>query len=89
LDVIAAADWIIDLGPEGGSNGGQIIATGTPQQIIDNEKSHTAKFLRQKLFLDLNLSEKNIIKVKSNVSSLSSSAAAAAAAAVVDKKLMV
>ena len=44
LDVISAADWIIDLGPEGGSNGGQIIANGPPQEIINNEESHTTSF---------------------------------------------
>jgi excinuclease ABC subunit A len=52
LDVIKSADWVIDLGPEGGSKGGQIIATGTPEQITQNELSHTgfwlAKVLSQK-----------------------------------------
>tara|TARA_B100000767_G_scaffold272610_2_gene300697 strand:- start:2607 stop:5438 length:2832 start_codon:yes stop_codon:yes gene_type:complete len=46
LDVIKTADWIIDLGPEGGSGGGQIIAEGTPEDIITVKKSHTAKFLK-------------------------------------------
>lgn len=50
LDVIKTADWIIDLGPEGGSGGGQIIAEGTPEQIGNNKKSHTGTFL--KLMLD-------------------------------------
>ena len=64
LDVISAADWIIDLGPEGGANGGQIIANGPPQEIINNEKiSHTAKFLKQKLFQNF-LNQQNIIKIK-------------------------
>jgi excinuclease ABC subunit A len=45
LDIIAEADWIIDLGPEGGDAGGHIVAQGTPQQLI-NAKSHTARFLR-------------------------------------------
>lgn len=63
LDVIANADWIIDLGPEGGSKGGQIIAEGHPQEIIDNEKSYTAKFLKQKLFENLN---ENMIKIRNN-----------------------
>ncbi len=44
LDVISAADWIIDLGPEGGNNGGQIIANGPPEEIINNEESHTQSF---------------------------------------------
>ncbi|WP_435745573.1 excinuclease ABC subunit UvrA [Microbacterium sp. PMB16] len=45
LDVIKSADWVIDLGPEGGSGGGQIIATGTPEQIARVEESHTGLFL--------------------------------------------
>src|SRR5207253_136492 len=49
LDVIKCADWIIDLGPEGGDAGGQIIAEGTPEQIIQSENSHTAEYLRSKL----------------------------------------
>ena len=49
LDVIKTADWIIDLGPEGGSGGGQIIATGTPEQVADNSGSHTGQFLRPML----------------------------------------
>ena len=47
LDVIKNADWIIDLGPEGGNGGGQIIATGTPRQIARDEDSHTAIFLKE------------------------------------------
>ncbi len=46
LDVIKTADWIVDLGPEGGSRGGQIIATGTPEQIAACAESHTGRFLR-------------------------------------------
>ena len=49
LDVIRCSDWIIDLGPEGGDKGGEIIATGTPEQVAKNEKSYTAKYLRQVL----------------------------------------
>ncbi|MGV2900675.1 excinuclease ABC subunit UvrA [Microbacterium sp. AGC62] len=45
LDVIKSADWVIDLGPEGGSGGGQIVATGTPEQIARVEASHTGLFL--------------------------------------------
>ena len=45
LDVIKSADWVIDLGPEGGSGGGEIIATGTPEQIARVERSHTGVFL--------------------------------------------
>ncbi|AJO89481.1 excinuclease ABC subunit UvrA [Haemophilus influenzae] len=46
LDVIKTADWIVDLGPEGGSGGGQIIATGTPEQVAKVTSSHTARFLK-------------------------------------------
>ncbi|KHT62619.1 excinuclease ABC subunit A [Photobacterium gaetbulicola] len=46
LDVIKTADWIIDLGPEGGSGGGEIIATGTPEQVAQIAGSHTARFLK-------------------------------------------
>lgn len=49
LDVIKTADWIIDLGPEGGSGGGEIIATGTPEQIAALDNSHTGRFLKEKL----------------------------------------
>jgi excinuclease ABC subunit A len=45
LDVIKTADWIIDLGPDGGIGGGEIVATGTPETIVANEKSHTGKYL--------------------------------------------
>jgi excinuclease ABC subunit A len=64
LDVISAADWIIDLGPEGGYDGGQIIANGPPEEIINNEKSYTAKFLKEKLLQHIDSNEQNIIKVK-------------------------
>jgi excinuclease ABC subunit A len=47
LDVIKSADWIIDLGPEGGHRGGQIIATGTPEQIAKAKQSYTGKFLQR------------------------------------------
>lgn len=46
LDVIKSADWIIDLGPEGGEKGGEIVAEGTPEDIVRNEKSYTGKFLK-------------------------------------------
>jgi len=49
LDVIKTADWIVDLGPEGGDEGGQLIATGTPEQIIKVEASHTGRYLREVL----------------------------------------
>ena len=46
LDVIKTADWIIDLGPEGGSGGGQIIAEGTPEHVAENPASHTGRYLK-------------------------------------------
>ncbi len=49
LDVIKTADWVIDLGPEGGSRGGQIIATGTPEQVVKVEESYTGQFLAKML----------------------------------------
>jgi len=49
MDVIKCADWVIDLGPEGGVNGGKIVATGTPEQVARNPQSHTAKFLAKAL----------------------------------------
>ncbi|ATG75270.1 excinuclease ABC subunit A [Zobellella denitrificans] len=49
LDVIKTADWIVDLGPEGGSGGGQILVAGTPEQVAGHESSHTARFLRPML----------------------------------------
>ncbi|KXI30089.1 excinuclease ABC subunit UvrA [Paraglaciecola hydrolytica] len=49
LDVIKTADWVIDLGPEGGSGGGQIIAQGTPEDICQVEMSHTGRFLKPML----------------------------------------
>lgn len=49
LDVIKVADHIIDLGPEGGQAGGQVIASGTPEKLIKNKKSYTAKFLKEEL----------------------------------------
>jgi excinuclease ABC subunit A len=47
LDVIKQADWIVDLGPEGGEAGGEVIATGTPEQVAEVEESYTGKFLRE------------------------------------------
>ncbi|MDP7799515.1 ATP-binding cassette domain-containing protein, partial [Acinetobacter baumannii] len=49
LDVIKTADWVVDLGPEGGSGGGMIIAEGTPEQVAEVEISHTGRFLKPML----------------------------------------
>ncbi len=49
LDVIKSADWLIDLGPEGGDMGGKVIATGTPEQVARNQQSHTGRFLSRAL----------------------------------------
>jgi len=49
LDVIKTADWIVDLGPEGGDGGGLVIAEGTPEQVAENQSSHTGKYLRSML----------------------------------------
>ena len=49
LDVIKTADWVVDLGPEGGDRGGEIIATGTPEQIARDPRSHTGRFLARVL----------------------------------------
>jgi excinuclease ABC subunit A len=45
LDVIKTADWVVDMGPEGGSGGGHIIAEGTPEQVAGMSHSHTGRFL--------------------------------------------
>jgi excinuclease ABC subunit A len=49
LDVIKLADYIIDVGMEGGKGGGEILCTGTPEEIIKNKKSYTAQFLKKEL----------------------------------------
>lgn len=51
LDVIKMADYIIDIGPEGGKNGGEVVAKGTPEQVAKSKKSHTARFLKKELKL--------------------------------------
>jgi excinuclease ABC subunit A len=47
LDVIKSADWLIDIGPEGGAGGGQVLVTGTPEKVARSKKSHTAGFLKE------------------------------------------
>ncbi|TMM45013.1 excinuclease ABC subunit UvrA [Colwellia ponticola] len=51
LDVVKTADWVIDLGPEGGAGGGEILVTGTPEQVAKHKTSHTARFLKPLLAL--------------------------------------
>ena len=49
LDVIKTADWIVDLGPEGGEGGGTIVACGTPEEVAEMETSYTGSFLKKVL----------------------------------------
>ena len=49
LDVLKQVDYLIDIGPEGGQQGGQIVATGTPEEVIHSKQSHTAHFLKKEL----------------------------------------
>jgi len=49
MDVLKCADWIIDIGPEGGKNGGKVLVKGTPEAIVKNKKSYTAKYLKEKI----------------------------------------
>ena len=49
MDVIKSSDWVIDLGPEGGDEGGQIIFCGTPESLAENKKSYTGQFLKDVL----------------------------------------
>jgi excinuclease ABC subunit A len=51
LDVIKTADWLIDMGPEGGNKGGLVLATGTPEELAEIPESHTGQFLRPMLGL--------------------------------------
>jgi excinuclease ABC subunit A len=51
LDVIKTADWIIDMGPEGGDGGGQVVAQGTPEDVAVNPNSHTGRYLARCLEL--------------------------------------
>jgi excinuclease ABC subunit A len=66
LDVIKTADWVIDLGPEGGAGGGLVVATGPPEKIAAVEESYTGQFLKQlldKQLLDKHLLEKKLLEV--------------------------
>ena len=59
LDVIKCADYIVDLGPEGGDNGGTLVATGTPEEIANNNESYTGYYLKRVLKEDKLRKEKN------------------------------
>jgi excinuclease ABC subunit A len=52
LDVITSADWIIDLGPEGGAAGGRIVVAGTPEEVSEGKSSYTGEYLKPKLSVD-------------------------------------
>jgi excinuclease ABC subunit A len=49
MEVVKSADWIIDLGPEGGERGGNLVFSGTPEEMIGLHGNHTAKYLREKM----------------------------------------
>ncbi|NUT90403.1 MAG: hypothetical protein HOY78_00095, partial [Saccharothrix sp.] len=49
LDVIKVSDWLVDMGPEGGSGGGMVVAEGTPEDVAEVEQSYTGQFLREVL----------------------------------------
>ena len=54
MDVIKSCDYVVDLGPDGGDKGGNVVATGTPEEIAGNNKSITGKFLKEKLYIQSN-----------------------------------
>ncbi|MEY2702340.1 MAG: excinuclease subunit excinuclease subunit, partial [Bacteroidota bacterium] len=49
MDIIKSADYILDIGPDGGEGGGQLVAKGTPEEVANNEKSYTGKYLKKHL----------------------------------------
>ena len=85
LDVIKTADWVVDLGPEGGSGGGQIIAEGTPEDIIKVKQSHTGKFLKP--LLNLPVTNKKVKKTASKKPAAKKPAVKKPAAKKVSKKI--
>jgi excinuclease ABC subunit A len=62
LDVIKTADWVIDLGPEGGKGGGALIAVGTPEDVARTPGSHTGEYLRRALAGALELEEEAVTR---------------------------
>ncbi|WP_336206764.1 hypothetical protein, partial [Leuconostoc suionicum] len=53
LDVIKSADWLIDMGPEGGAGGGEVLVTGTPEKVMKTEQSYTGRYLKTIIERDL------------------------------------
>ena len=64
LDVVKSADWLIDLGPEGGAGGGNVVATGTPEQVAEVKESYTGKYLKEMLERDQKWAEERKAKQK-------------------------
>lgn len=64
LDVVKSADWLIDLGPEGGAGGGNVVATGTPEQVAEVKESYTGKYLKEMLERDQKWAEERGAKQK-------------------------
>lgn len=62
LDVIASADWLVDLGPEGGEAGGRVVAEGTPEEVAENPASYTGSYLKPKLAVDQKILERGGMK---------------------------
>jgi excinuclease ABC subunit A len=67
LDVIKTADWIIDLGPEGGVKGGEIVAEGTPEQVVENERSYTGHYLKEVLSKSVRVEAAPVVKARKKV----------------------
>ena len=78
LDVIKTADWLIDLGPEGGAGGGQIVAEGPPESVAENAASHTGQYLKQALALSAKRSKSAKRKANKAVNNKQSNQAASA-----------
>jgi excinuclease ABC subunit A len=75
LDIIKTADWIVDLGPEGGDKGGQIVAEGNVMAVAENKKSYTGQYLKRELE-DFKALNKNLPDVKATYSAPAPKAAA-------------
>jgi excinuclease ABC subunit A len=66
LDVIKTADWIIDLGPDGGERGGEVVAVGTPEDVAAVERSYTGGFLKKALGVEIvTLQETGVLRMSS------------------------